>query len=224
MSLACLLPTAPCLAWRSHTPWSCTRAFPFSLCDRLLLFSQPRGCLPPPPQACSPCAPLPQPPSAFLSTPPAPQPSCSTAAPAGPPTTLASAPPGPPPGGPQAAAWGPSADVTCGHPCATVPLCLPHLKPVFSAGSYETCPPPYPRRAHGPPWPDLTNGHKGCYPSAWNSFPFWVQLTTALPDGSKFPPLSSAPLLSICDPGDSPTFLAIYAFFPHGPHHAKTWV
>ena len=30
--------------------------------------------------------------------------------------------------------------------------------------------------------------------------------------------------LKRCDPRRPPTLLAIYAFFPHGPHHVKTWV
>lgn len=186
--LACLLPTAPCLAWRSHTPWSCTRGSASVCVTDSSSFPSP-GRLPPPPPSLLPLCPSPQPPICFpLGIPPAPQPSCSTAAPAGPPhhAGLCSTLVHPRGTHRQQRGGGPLADVTSGHPCATVPLCLPHLKPVFSA-SLRDLPTPLPQEGARPPWPDLTQRSPGLLSLCLElAFPFWVQLTTAPPDGSNF--------------------------------------
>ena len=82
-ALACLLPTAPCLAWRSHTPWSCTRGSPSVCVTDSSSFPSP-GRLPAPPPSLLLLCPSPQPPICFpLGIPPAPQPSRSSAVPAG---------------------------------------------------------------------------------------------------------------------------------------------
>ena len=165
-TLACILPTAPCLAWRSHSPWSCTRGSPSVCVTNSSSFPSP-GRLPPPPPSLLLLCPSPQPPICFpLGIPPAPQPSRSSAAPARPHHHHhRSAPHWSTPGAPTGSSVveGPLADVTSAHPCAAAPLCLPHLKPALSSSLREP-----PRRAHGPHDPTSPSGHLGCCPSAWN--------------------------------------------------------